>query len=377
MSNPVAPIRVFWIRGQGQEEIEPAPSNWASPQEGFLWIGCTRSHFSEAHPTLLPALERLTGAALLDLHVSDLLNAQLASRHDETSDYDLLIFRRLGRGTKRTDAGRMETLPMRGGPPILQRIDTAAVGFAVFDRVLLTIHPDDGAVRDSYAARLLPAAPREADTRSAGARGVPADPRDATLRIISQIVDDYLELRGELSRQLEHWQNELLHPRSRFSNWSALLQARTTLHELQSSCEDQHSAVDRFAAGFEHRYADTAEDSHRVELLRVRAQDVLEHIERVMRHVTRLEHNIETAVQMHFAVQGHRTNDIMRTLTALTAIFLPLNLITGFFDMNFEFMPFIHNPAALAWTAAGMVLVAVGTGLFFWRRHYLAQLPPP
>jgi Mg2+ and Co2+ transporter CorA len=67
----------------------------------------------------------------------------------------------------------------------------------------------------------------------------------------------------------------------------------------------------------------------------------------------------------------------MRTLTALTAIFLPLNLITGFFGMNFEFMPFIHNPAALAWTAAGMALVAVGTGLFFWRRRYLAQLPPP
>ncbi|GAB4208214.1 MAG: hypothetical protein Fur0019_13680 [Tibeticola sp.] len=78
----------------------------------------------------------------------------------------------------------------------------------------------------------------------------------------------------------------------------------------------------------------------------VRAHGGLEHSERVLRQVTRLEHNLETAVLIHFAVQGHRTNDIMRTLTAITAIFLPLNLITGFSGMNFEFMPLIHHQAA-------------------------------
>ena len=39
----------------------------------------------------------------------------------------------------------------------------------------------------------------------------------------------------------------------------------------------------------------------------------------------RLESSIESAVQMHFSAVGQRTNDIMRTLTVLTAIFLPLN----------------------------------------------------
>jgi Mg2+ and Co2+ transporter CorA len=63
---------------------------------------------------------------------------------------------------------------------------------------------------------------------------------------------------------------------------------------------------------------------------------VLEHIERVLTHVRRLEQASEAAVQMHFSAVGQRTNDIMRTLTVLTAIFLPLNLITGIFGMNFE-----------------------------------------
>lgn len=67
------------------------------------------------------------------------------------------------------------------------------------------------------------------------------------------------------------------------------------------------------------------------------SRDVLEHIERVIHHVDRLERSAETAVQMHFSVQGGRTNDTMETLAALTAIFLPLDLIIGFFGMNSNF----------------------------------------
>ena len=46
-------------------------------------------------------------------------------------------------------------LPVRGGPPILRRIDTSPVGFAVFDQILLTVHPTDCAVRDAYATKLF------------------------------------------------------------------------------------------------------------------------------------------------------------------------------------------------------------------------------
>jgi hypothetical protein len=67
-----------------------------------------------------------------------------------------------------------------------------------------------------------------------------------------------------------------------------------------------------------------------------RARDVIEHIQRVVHQVRRMEQGAESVVQIHFSAQSHRTNNIMRTLTALTAIFLPLNLITGVFGMNFE-----------------------------------------
>ncbi len=103
----------------------------------------------------------------------------------------------------------------------------------------------------------------------------------------------------------------------------------------------------------------------------MRSRDVQEHIERVLTHVRRLEQSAENAVQMHFSALSHRTNAIMRTLTVLTAIFLPLNLITGFFGMNFDAMPLIHDKTGIWVTLGLMALVGVGLGLFFWRKRYL------
>ncbi len=109
------------------------------------------------------------------------------------------------------------------------------------------------------------------------------------------------------------------------------------------------------------------------ELLRLRSRDVLEHIERVLSHVRRLESSAETAVQMHFSAQGNRTNDIMRTLTVLTAIFLPLNLVTGFFGMNFEGLPLIHSASGF-WTVFVLMLcLGIGLSIYFWRKRYLRR----
>ena len=105
----------------------------------------------------------------------------------------------------------------------------------------------------------------------------------------------------------------------------------------------------------------------------MRSRDVLEHIERVVHHVRRLEQSTETAVQMHFSVQSNRTNDIMRTLTALTAVFLPLNLIAGIFGMNFEFIPLIHKADGFWWAMGAMVVIALALVLLFWRKRYLAR----
>ncbi|MEP6875194.1 MAG: CorA family divalent cation transporter, partial [Burkholderiales bacterium] len=81
----------------------------------------------------------------------------------------------------------------------------------------------------------------------------------------------------------------------------------------------------------------------------------------------------ENAVQMHFSAQSHRTNEIMRTLTVLTAIFLPLNLVTGFFGMNFEGLPLIHSARGFWIVFSVMLVLGLGLSWVFWRKRYLTR----
>ncbi len=366
-------MRIFSISPNGIKESADLPQ--VLPDSGYIWIACARKEFETTQGQIQAALQSLCGLQLVDLHISDLLNNQLPSHYDFTSQYDVMVFRRLATGHGEPEVAPptevLQKPTRRSGPPVLKRIDTSPVGFAVFDRVLLTVHPADCAVRDAYAAKLLNSA--NAESRAAGARP-PTSPPDLMLRIINQIVDGFLELRRTLTHQLDHWQTELINPRTRFNNWSSLLDTRLALHNLDEVCEDQRAAVQDWVEALKTwPDPDTPAGQRERDLLHVRSRDVLEHIERVVHHVRRLEQSAETAVQIHFSVQGSRTNDIMRTLTVLTAIFLPLNLITGFFGMNFEFLPLIHSQIAFWGTLIAMVTIAISTVLFFWRKRYLAR----
>ena len=193
------------------------------------------------------------------------------------------------------------------------------------------------------------------------------------LRMVNHMVDGYLELRRLLTRELGTLQQALLDGGG-FSNWRWLLDSRVALHLLEDTCEDQRSAIQEWIDALAEWPAENDPGLQREhELLRLRSRDVLEHIERVLGHVRRLESSAETAVQMHFSAQSNRTNTIMRTLTVLTAIFLPLNLVTGFFGMNFEGLPLIHSPTGF-WIVFGVMLVlGVGLSAFFWRKRYLRR----
>ncbi len=363
-------MRIFHVTAEHFVELDAMPL--ALPAQGFLWVGSARREFEVATVDVQAALQRWTGGMLVDLHLSDLLNNQLPSHYDYTSWYDVLVFRRLAAGAGSAALFVDDTQgTLASAKKALESIDTSPVGFAVFDRVLVTVHPTDCAVRDYFAQRLASLA---ADHETRGNARLPASPADLMLRMVNHMVDSYLDLRRLLTRQLGYLQQELLNPKSRFNDWQVLLDSRNALNLLEDTCEDQRSAVQEWIDALD-EWPDEAEPEKRREreLLRVRSRDVLEHVERVLSHVRRLEQSAETAVQMHFSALGHRTNDIMRTLTVLTAIFLPLNLITGFFGMNFDALPFIHSSGGF-WAAFGsMVAVGVGLVAFFWRKRYLGH----
>ncbi len=366
-------MHILSILPNGVSAVDSLAEASMPAEPGFLWIICTNAEFGNRQQEIQAALHSLCGMQLVDLHISDLLNPYIPSHYDYTYQYDILVFRRLA-----TSNGDKGTSPVPGADarrkvraPILRKIDTSPVGFALFDRVLLSVHPADCPVREIFTTRLL--APVSAEGRVAGAR-LPTSTADLMLRIINLMVDGFLELRRELTHQLDYWQAELLNPQSRFDNWTSLLDARLTLHYLDEICEDQLSAIqDWIEALTNWPEPETQHLRREYDLLKVSSRDVLEHLERVAHHVRRLEQSTETTVQIHFNIQGHRTNDIMRTLTVLTAIFLPLNLIAGIFGMNFEFIPLVHKQDGFWWAMGSMMAIAVGLTMFFWRKRYMAR----
>jgi len=361
-------VRVFHVIAEHFVELESLPS--ILPADGFVWIGSGRREFEVNADDIQSRLQHWGCGQLVDLHITDLLNNQLPSHFDTTSWYDLLVFRRLAAGAG--SAGLFvddQHGTLATARAALAAIDTSPVGFAVFDRVLLSVHPAECAVREFFALRL---AQQSRSSESRGQARLPPSPADLMVRMANHMVDSYLELRRLLTRQLGTLQRELLGASSRFDDWNMLLEARNALHMLEDTCEDQRSAIQEWIdARDEWPRESEAAARHERELLRLRSRDVLEHIERVLGHVRRLELSAEAAVQMHFSALGHRTNDIMRTLTVLTAIFLPLNLVTGFFGMNFDGLPLIHS-AAGTWVALFIMFgVALGLAGFFWRKRYL------
>ena len=366
-------MRIFHIHADQFTELQTLPADL--PAEGYVWVGVGREDFERHIDLLQAALQRWAGGQLVDLHISDLLNQQLPSHFDYTSLYDLLVFRRLAPGADTAAApapdSTANSTTNTAASAALTRIDTHPVGFVVFDRVLLTVHEADCQVRDIFASRLQHQGPN-AETRN-GTR-LPPNPSDMALRMVNYMVDSYLELRRLLTRQFDQLQQQLFGANAGRVSWELLLEARNGLHLLEDTCEDQRAAITEWIDALDElpREDDLAVLRER-ELLGVRARDVLEHIERVLTHVRRLESSAETAVQMHFSAQSNRTNEIMRTLTVLTAIFMPLNLVTGFFGMNFEGLPLIHSARGFWWTFTFLLLIGVGLSWYFWRKRYLGR----
>jgi Mg2+ and Co2+ transporter CorA len=345
-----------------------------APAHGFLWVSLGRDQLQAQLPQLQEAAQRLGGSPLLDLHVKDLDNPVHPSHYDFTSVYDVVIFRRLSTPAE-VDAELAPAPARTRGTQALaafRRIRTQAMCFAVFDRLLITVHPPACPMMHTLVERYARDALQTGSAQAAARSRLPTGPSDLMLRMVDTMVDGYLELRRQLTTELTTWQERLLRPSAGTADWSALMLARAQIHNLEDMCEEQADAMQE--------WLDTARDQPPPMLsqaerdaLVARANDVIEHIHRVISQVRRMEQGAEAAVQIHFSAQSHRTNAVMRTLTAITAIFLPLNLVTGIFGMNFDGMPLLHQAQGFWITLAAMAVLAAGLGLVFWRKRYLAR----
>ncbi|KAJ9449547.1 Cobalt/magnesium transport protein CorA [Diplonema papillatum] len=71
---------------------------------------------------------------------------------------------------------------------------------------------------------------------------------------------------------------------------------------------------------------------------------VQEQTEQALSFTDELHTSTKDFLSLYFGVAGHRTNELVRVLTLLNAIFIPLSFVAGFYGMNFEYMPGLGKP---------------------------------
>jgi len=80
---------------------------------------------------------------------------------------------------------------------------------------------------------------------------------------------------------------------------------------------------------------------------------------------------LEGLANLHFAVQGQRMNEIMKTLTIVSSIFIPLTFIVGIYGMNFENMPELKTKQGYFVVLGIMFIITVMLIVYFKRIGWL------
>jgi len=80
--------------------------------------------------------------------------------------------------------------------------------------------------------------------------------------------------------------------------------------------------------------------------------------------------SLESASNFFFSAQTHKMNEIMKTLTIVSAIFIPLTFIVGIYGMNFKYMPELEYEQGYYTVVGGMVLIVLGMIYYFKRRRW-------
>jgi magnesium transporter len=100
-------------------------------------------------------------------------------------------------------------------------------------------------------------------------------------------------------------------------------------------------------------------------------RDLYDHSVMVLETTETLREMLTGLLEIHLSTASNRMNEIMRVLTIIATIFMPLTFIAGIYGMNFEHMPELPEPLCYPGVLLLMLLIGGGMTLFFRRRGWL------
>jgi magnesium transporter len=240
---------------------------------------------------------------------------------------------------------------------ILHRIDFAApehcfqthdVDFFLGPNYLVTIHSGDSRSIEHISAVC------ERNSMALG-EGVAA----LMHRIVDAIVDNYRPEIEELSERLDELEERV------FDNSAAnlakdILNFKKDVASLRRVVQPQRDVVGRLAR---------REFPQIDEQIAYRFRDVHDHLVRIADESMFFQDRITSLLDANLAIVSNQLNSIMKILTVIATVFMPLTFITGLYGMNVDLPHFGLGGERMFWVLMGLMLGIVAVMLYYFRKR--------
>jgi magnesium transporter len=191
--------------------------------------------------------------------------------------------------------------------------------------------------------------------------GLARGPAFLLYEILDRQLDSYIPLVDQFEERVEALGDQIFQTRNgqKADMLNDILTAKSSALRLRRFLIPQRELINRLAT------LDYAVIPHET---RIYFRDVYDHMVRLADVTEQMRDLAGATIDTHLAIVNNRTNDIMRLLTIISTIFIPLGFVAGIYGMNFDFMPELHwrYGYAFAWT---IFLTIAGSLLYVFRRR--------
>jgi len=179
--------------------------------------------------------------------------------------------------------------------------------------------------------------------------------------LLDRAVDLYMPVIDELDAEIEQLENDTLDHAGTPRGQAVLIRIlafKRRLQQLRRMGVHQREILLRLSRGELDEIPSDALPFFR---------DVYDHFLRINDISEGYRDLVTSALDAYLSVQSNRMNEIMKTLTLMSTVMLPLTFIVGLYGMNFKHMPELDWAWGYPAVIGAMVLVV--TGILFWFRH--------
>ena len=181
-------------------------------------------------------------------------------------------------------------------------------------------------------------------------------------RIVDGLVDNYSPEVDSLEVRLDDLER-VVFSRSKRNPLRDILGLKADVAALRRVVLPQRDAISRLAR---------REFPQISETMSYRFRDVYDHLVRLTDEAIILQDRVTGLIDAYLSTQSNRLNQVMKVLTVIATIFMPLTVLTGMFGMNVPLPEFMGGPHAQFWWLFGIMTFISGVMLWFFRkRDYL------